>query len=316
MATYVVTGGAGFIGSNLVEELLKRGATARVVDDFSTGSRESLAEAPAWAASGGGRFELLPGDIRDATFCTLALDGADYVLHHAAIPSVPWSVRDPQGTNAVNVTGTLNLLCAARDARVRRFVYASSSAVYGDDLTLPKVETMAPAPVSPYALQKLAGEVYCRLFHRLYQLPTVALRYFNVFGERQDPKSEYAAVVASFVEAFRSRRAPTIHGDGEQTRDFVHVSNAVRANLLACQAGPDALGETFNIACGERISLNRLVAVLAGISGSAAGAEHGPPRPGDVRHSVAALDRAARGLGYRPEVLLEEGLRRLWAHAS
>jgi len=316
MTTWVVTGGAGFIGSNLVEALLRRGEHVRVVDDFSTGRRENLSQAPAWAESGAGRYELFEGDIRDAEFCVRALAGADYVLHQAAIPSVPRSVRNPLGTNAVNVTGTLNLLCAVRDTAVRRFVYASSSSVYGESQSLPKVETMPPSPVSPYALQKLTGEIYCRLFHRLYQVPTVALRYFNVFGPRQDPAGEYAAVVASFLDALRSGREPTIHGDGEQTRDFTYVTNAVRANLLACEAGPEALGEAFNIACGERISLNRLLAVLASVAGVVPSAKHGPPRPGDVRDSLAGLDRSRERLGYRPEVGLEEGLRRLWEHAS
>ncbi|MDX1387689.1 MAG: SDR family oxidoreductase [Acidobacteriota bacterium] len=312
MATFLVTGGAGFIGSNLVEAILRRGDSARVLDDFSTGRRENLADTAAWASEGGGSFDLITGDIRDAATCRTATEGVDFVLHQAAIPSVQRSVQDPVTTNEVNVAGTLNLLTAARDAGVRRFVFASSSSLYGDSETLPKVETMPPAPISPYGLQKLTGETYCRLFHALYGLPTVALRYFNVFGPRQDPTSEYSAVIPKFVTAIREDRAPTIYGDGEQTRDFTHISNAVSANLLACEATNGALGEAYNAACGDRISLNQLVETLAGFAGKKVVPEHAPPRPGDIKHSLAGIDKAIEKLGYRVEVDVHEGLRRTW----
>jgi nucleoside-diphosphate-sugar epimerase len=312
MAKYLVTGGAGFIGSNLVEAILRRGDDARALDDFSTGRRENLAETAAWAASGGGTFDLIEGDIRDAATCREAVSGVDFVLHQAAIPSVQRSVQDPATTNDVNVTGTLNLLTAAREAGVRRFVFASSSSLYGESETLPKVETMPSAPISPYGLQKLAGESYCRLFHSLYGLPTVALRYFNVFGPRQDPGSEYSAVIPKFVTAIREDRSPIIYGDGEQTRDFTHISNAVRANLLACEAGDDALGEAYNAACGDRISLNQLVEILGKLAGKSVRPEYGPERPGDIKHSLADIDKAADKLGYRIEVDVHEGLRRTW----
>jgi nucleoside-diphosphate-sugar epimerase len=312
MASYLVTGGAGFIGSNLVETLLQRGDDVRVIDDFSTGRRENLARVDEWAGEGGGRYRLVEGDIRDAGTCREAMSGVDYVLHQAAIPSVQRSVDDPVRTNSVNVAGTLNLLIAARECKVRRFVSASSSSLYGESETLPKVESMPTAPLSPYALQKLAGETYCRQFFKLYELPTVALRYFNVFGPRQDPTSEYSAVIPRFMSAIREGRRPTIHGDGEQTRDFTFVANAVRANLLACEAGEGALGEAFNIACGERISLNKLLEILAEFHGTKVEADYGPPRPGDVRHSLAGIDHAAELLGYRPEVSVHDGLRRTW----
>jgi nucleoside-diphosphate-sugar epimerase len=310
MARYVVTGGAGFIGSNLVEALLGQGHTVRALDDLSTGRRENLSRAAAWAAAGGGRFELVEGDIRDRAACVAALEGYEFVLHMAAIPSVQRSVGDPVGTHAVNVLGTLHVLEAARRAGVQRVVFASSSSVYGESETLPKVETMAPAPISPYGLQKLAAETYCRLYHRLYGLPTVALRYFNVFGPRQDPSSEYAAVVPRFIAAVREGRAATVYGDGEQTRDFTFVANVVQANLRACAADPAACGEAYNIACGERTSLNALLARIGELTGRPVRAEHLPPRAGDIRHSLAAIDRAADRLGYRPALDLAEGLKR------
>jgi nucleoside-diphosphate-sugar epimerase len=312
MARFLVTGGAGFIGSNLVEAILRQGDDARALDDFSTGRRENLTETGLWASSGGGSFELIEGDIRDADTCRQAVDGVDFVLHQAAIPSVQRSVQDPVTTNGVNVTGTLNLLTAARAAGVRRFVFASSSSLYGESETLPKVETMPPAPISPYGLQKLAGESYCRLFHALYGMPTVALRYFNVFGPRQDPGSEYSAVIPKFVTAIREDRSPTIYGDGEQTRDFTHIANAVRANLLACEAAEDALGEAYNAACGDRISLNQLVEILAKLAGKSVRPEYGPERPGDIKHSLADIGKATDKLGYRIEVDVHEGLRRTW----
>jgi len=312
MALFLVTGGGGFIGSNLAEAILENGDSVRVLDDFSTGRRENLAEAPAWARAGGGSFEVVEGDIRDADICRVATEGADYVLHQAAIPSVQRSIEDPASSNAVNVTGTLNLLLAARDAGVKRFVSASSSSLYGESEVLPKVETMTPRPISPYALQKLAGETYCRLFHSLWGVPTVALRYFNVFGPRQDPGSEYSAVVPRFVTAIKKGERPIIYGDGEQTRDFTFVSNAVRANLQACEAGEAALGEAYNVACGYRISLNRLVEILAGLAGVAVEPEHAAPRPGDIRDSLADIAKAGELIGFRPEVGVEEGLSRVW----
>jgi nucleoside-diphosphate-sugar epimerase len=313
MATYVVTGGGGFIGSNLVEVLLARGQRVRVLDDFSTGRRENLAEAPAWANRGGGAFELLEGDIRDADTCRRAVEGADYVLHQAAMPSVQRSVKDPVSSNAVNVAGTLNVLVASRDAKVKRVVFASSSSLYGESETLPKVETMPSAPISPYGLQKLAGETYCGLFWRLYGLPTVALRYFNVFGQRQDPGSEYSAVIPKFIRAIKAGKTPTVFGDGEQTRDFSFIDNVVGANLAACEAGEGAFGLAFNIACGERISLNDLVRQLGEFAGRDVSPAYAPARAGDIRHSLAGIERAERLLGYRPSVDVREGLRRTWA---
>ena len=312
MAAFLVTGGGGFIGSNLVESLLGKGETVRVLDNFATGRRANLEAAPAWARSGGGAFELLEGDIRDPAACRRAVADVDYVLHQAAIPSVQRSVQDPIASNEVNVTGTLNLLIAARDAAVKRFVMASSSSLYGESETLPKVESMAPAPISPYGLQKLAGETYCGIFHRLYGLPTVALRYFNVFGPRQDPTSEYSAVIPRFITALRSGTAPTIYGDGEQTRDFSHIANVVHANLRACEAGEAALGGAYNIACGERISLNDLVRILAGFAGRAVTPTYAAHRPGDIKHSLAGIDRARDLLDYRPSVSVREGLKRTW----
>jgi len=310
VSRFVVTGGGGFIGSNLVEALLLEGHQVVALDDFSTGRRPNLAEAPRWAARGRTEFRLVEGDIRDAACCREALSGADFVLHKAAIPSVQRSVVDPLLTNAVNLGGTLQLLEAARRAGVKRFVFASSSSLYGDSETLPKVESMTPAPISPYGLQKLAAETYCRLYHGLYGLPTVALRYFNVFGPRQNPASEYAAVIPRFIAAAREGGRATVFGDGEQTRDFTFVQNVVQANRLACAAPLAACGLAYNIACGERISLNRLLLQIGEIVGSEVEAEHVDPRPGDIRHSLAGIELAGRLLGYRPGPGLAEGLRR------
>jgi len=312
MAQFVVTGGGGFIGSNLVESILAKGDRVRVLDNFATGRRSNLEAAEAWAKAGGGAFEMFEGDIRDLATCRRAISGCDYVLHQAAIPSVQRSVKDPIGSNEVNVAGTLNLLVAARDEKVKRFVMASSSSLYGESETLPKVETMAPAPISPYGLQKLAGETYCGIFHRLYGLPAIALRYFNVFGPRQDPGSEYSAVIPKFISAIKRGQTPTIYGDGEQTRDFSYIANVVQANLKACEAGPAAHGGAFNIACGERISLNELVAILAGFAGRPVQASYAPHRPGDIKHSLAGIDRAKDLLGYRPAVSVRDGLRKTW----
>ncbi len=306
----LVTGGGGFIGSNLVEALLARGDEVLVLDNFATGRRENLARAPEWAAAGGGRYRLLEGDIRDEATVKRAIAGREVVLHQAAIPSVARSVEDPMTSHTVNVDGTLTLLLAARDAGVRRFVMASSSSLYGESETLPKVETMAPDPISPYGLDKLAGETYCRLFTRLYGLPTVSLRYFNVFGPRQNPRSEYAAVVPRFIEAALRGEQPTIYGDGQQTRDFTFVENVVAANLLSAEAVEEACGQAYNVACGERISLLDLAAAINRLTGSQVGPRHAPPRAGDIRHSLADISKAERALGYRPAVDLEAGLAR------
>ena len=312
MSLFLVTGGGGFIGSNLVEVLLARGDAVRVLDNFATGRRSNLDSATSWAKAGGGSFELLEGDVRDLATCRRAVAGADYVLHQAAIPSVQRSVMDPVGSNDVNVSGTVNLLVAARDEKVKRFVMASSSSLYGESEVLPKVETMAPAPISPYGLQKLAGETYCGLFHRLYGLPAIALRYFNVFGPRQDPTSEYSAVIPLFITAIKRGTQPTIFGDGEQTRDFSYIANVVQANLRSCEAGPAAHGGAFNIACGERISLNELVGILGEFAGRKVQPNYAPHRPGDIKHSLAGIEMAQRFLGYDPDVSVREGLRRTW----
>ena len=312
MALFTVTGGGGFIGSNLVEAILAKGDRVRVLDNFETGRRANLESAPAWAKAGGGSFELLEGDIRDLGTCRKAVAGADYVLHQAAIPSVQRSVGDPLGSNDVNISGTLNLLVASRDEKVKRFTMASSSSLYGESETLPKVETMAPDPISPYGLQKLAGETYGGIFHRLYGLKTIGLRYFNVFGPRQDPTSEYSAVIPKFITAIKAGARPTIYGDGEQTRDFSYIANIVHANLMACEAGPDAHGGAFNIACGERISLNELVQILGTFAGRKVEPIYAPHRPGDIKHSLAGIEKAKRLLGYRPEVSVRDGLRKTW----
>ena len=312
MSLYVVTGGGGFIGSNLVEAILTRGDSARVLENFSTGRRSNLEAAGSWAKAGGGTYELVEGDIRDLATCRRAIAGADYVLHQAAIPSVQRSIEDPVGSNEVNVGGTLNVLVACRDEKVKAFVMASSSSLYGESETLPKIETMPPAPISPYGLQKLAGETYAGLFHRLYGLPTIALRYFNVFGPRQDPTSEYSAVIPRFITAIKGGTRPTIFGDGEQTRDFSFIANIVHANLRACAAGPAAHGDAFNIACGERISLNELVGFLGEFAGRSVKPVYAPHRPGDIMHSLAGIEKARQTLGYRPDVSVREGLRRTW----
>jgi nucleoside-diphosphate-sugar epimerase len=302
MALYLVTGGAGFIGSALVRRLLELGERVRVVDNFSTGLRVNLAEVR-------GRIELLEGDLADEAVAREGAVGADYILHQAAIPSVPRSIEDPVSSNRANVTATLNLLVAARDAGVKRFVYASSSSAYGDSETLPKVETQPDNPISPYALTKLAGEKYAVIFHRIYGLSTVSLRYFNVFGPRQNPDSPYSGVISRFMSAALSGRRPTVHGDGEQSRDFTFVDNVVSANLLACQAG-GVSGVVFNVGTGERHTLNDLLRSLSTILGRDLSPEYVAPRPGDVRHSLADIGRARQRLGYEVKVRFEEGLRR------
>jgi nucleoside-diphosphate-sugar epimerase len=302
MTFYLVTGGAGFIGSHLAEELVRRGARVRVADDFSTGRRANLAHLPG--------VEVLEGDLADLDVARRAVgDGVEYVLHQAAIPSVPRSVTDPVASNRANVDATLNVLVAARDAGVRRVVYAGSSSAYGDAAALPKREDMPAAPLSPYALQKLVGEQYARLFTALYGLETVTIRYFNVFGPRQDPSSPYSGVISLFIRALVEGRRPVIHGDGGQTRDFTYVANVVDGVLRACHA-PGVSGRVINLATGGRISLNRLLAAVAEIVGAAAEADYGPPRAGDVRDSQADITLARERLGYAPLVDFEDGLRR------
>jgi UDP-glucose 4-epimerase len=312
--TYLVTGGGGFIGSNLVEALLRRGRSVRVLDNFATGRRENLRETDPWCRAGGGTFELVEGDIRNEADLARALEGVEIVLHQAAIPSVARSVKDPLTSHTVKVDGTLKLLLACRDRNVKRLVFASSSSVYGETEVLPKVETMPTAPVSPYALDKLAGETYWRLFHRLFGLPTIALRYFNVFGPRQDPASDYAAVIPKFITLMASGRPATIEGDGRQSRDFTFVENVVAGNLAAAEAPESACGEVYNVACGDRMDLLALVSYLNESLGTNLEPTFGPPRPGDVRHSQAGIDRAREAFGYEPLVSTAEGLRRTVEH--
>jgi len=303
LATYLVTGGAGFIGSHIVDELLRRGEKVRVLDNLSTGKRENLAHCLE-------RIEFLEEDIRDLDACRRACEGVDFVLHQAALGSVPRSLEDPLTSHEVNVTGTVKMLLAAREAGVKRFVYAASSSTYGDHPGLPKVEERIGRPLSPYAVTKYADELYAQVFGRCYGVETVGLRYFNVFGPRQDPFSQYAAVIPLFVSALLRGEAPTINGDGEQTRDFTFVANAVAANLLACKAPAEAIGEVFNVACHEQISLNQLYGRLQSLLGTEIPVVHGPPRAGDVRHSLADIEKARRLLGYSAEIKFEEGLQR------
>ena len=297
----LVTGGGGFIGSHLVERLLALGHEVRVLDSFATGRRENIAHLA--------EVDLIEGDIQSYERTHAATRECDAVLHQAALPSVPRSVQDPLMTNVANVTGSLNLLLAARDNGVRRVVYASSSSVYGPTEVLPKEESQRPAPISPYAVSKLAGEGYCHAFSSIYGLECIALRYFNVFGPLQDPNSQYSAVIPRFIAAGLEGRRPTIFGDGEQSRDFTYVDNVVDANLLALESD-NGVGEVFNIACGERVTLNQMVAHLSEALGTPIDAEHRPPRTGDVRHSHADIGRARSTLGYEPSVLFAEGLRR------
>jgi len=302
MARYLVTGGAGFIGSHLVETLVARGEDVVVLDSLATGDIGNLASVLK-------DIQFLQADLRDLGAVRRASRDVDYVLHQGALPSVPRSVQDPIGSNEANVSGTLNVLVAARDAAVRRVIYAGSSSAYGDTPTLPKREDMPPNPLSPYAISKYTGELYCQVFARLYPIETVVLRYFNVFGPRQDPTSQYAAVIPKFLTALQSGQPPTIFGDGEQSRDFTYVANVVKANLLACEAQA-ATGRVINIACGERVSLNQLVTSMQHILGVDTAPTYGPSRPGDVKHSLADIGLARQLLGYHPEVCLEEGLRR------
>jgi nucleoside-diphosphate-sugar epimerase len=299
---YLVTGGAGFIGSHIVEALLKKGGKVRVLDNFSTGKRDNLAPFTR-------DVRLIEGDVRDTDAVLKAVQGVDVVFHEAAVPSVPRSVREPQFTHDVNVNGTLNLLTAAKENGVSRFVYAASSSAYGDTPTLPKVEEMAPAPLSPYAIQKLTGEYYTRVFYLVYGLPTVALRYFNVFGPRQDPESEYAAVIPKFITRMMDNKRPIIYGDGAQTRDFTYIENVVSANLLAAER-PQCLGEVMNISTGQRLDLITLARSIGDVMGVSIEPVFEPARDGDIKHSYGDISRAERLLGFAVGVGLEEGLSR------
>jgi UDP-N-acetylglucosamine/UDP-N-acetyl-alpha-D-glucosaminouronate 4-epimerase len=299
---YLVTGGAGFIGSHLVRRLVVNGAEVRVVDNLTTGDLSRLKDLSA-------SIEFIEGDLSNDRVSEAAVNGVDFVFHQAAVPSVQRSVRDPITTNRANVTATLNLLESCRRAKIRRFVFAASSSAYGDTEVLPKIETMSPNPLSPYALQKWAGERYCKLYFDLYGLQTVSLRYFNVFGPQQDPHSEYSAVIPKFISALFARQPITVYGDGEQSRDFTYVENVVDANMAALHAH-GAPGHVFNIGSGERISLNRLIKVLEDMLGTIATVRYTESRPSDVRHSLADITLARQILGYNPTVLIEEGLRR------
>jgi nucleoside-diphosphate-sugar epimerase len=299
----LVTGGAGFIGSNLADELIRRSAKVTIIDNLSTGSRENLAEI-------GGDFEFIEADLNDDAALTKAVEGVDVVFHQAALPSVPRSVENPVETHQACVNATFNLLVKARDAGVRRLIYAASSSAYGDQETLPKVETMRPEPLSPYAAAKLVGEYYCRVFTEVYGLETYSLRYFNVFGPRQNPSSAYSGVISRFIDALMRNETPIIYGDGEQTRDFTYIANVVQANLNAAEAGR-GIGEVMNVANGERVSLNELLSVLKKITGrTESEPQYLEARKGDVKHSQADNTRAVECLGYEKLVGLEEGLRR------
>jgi len=304
MCTYLITGIAGFIGSSLARAVLAQGDEVRGIDNLSTGKKENIAEIL-------GRIDFCEADLLDLRVVESVCAGVDYVLHQAAIPSVPRSVLDPLGSNRANVDATVNLLVAARNAKVKRVVYAASSSAYGDTPTLPKHEDMPPNPISPYAVAKLAGEYYMTSFYRCYGLETVCLRYFNIFGPRQDPTSPYSGVLAKFITQMLNGEQPTIFGDGTQSRDFTYVDNAVEANLLACKAlASEVAGSVFNVAIGRRADLNEAFRLLKKLTGYSGDVKYGPERAGDVKHSLADISRAEKHLGYRPRVNFEEGLRR------
>ncbi|HKN24138.1 MAG TPA: SDR family oxidoreductase [Candidatus Acidoferrum sp.] len=299
---YLVTGGAGFIGSNTVDELVRRGHSVVVLDDLSSGKEENLAEIRS-------KITFVKGSVTDIESVQKAMHQAEYVIHLAARTSVPRSVKDPLDTNRINVEGTLNVLVAARDNKVKRVVFAASSSAYGETPTLPKTEAMQPQPISPYGVSKFVGELYAQTFGRCYGLENVSVRYFNIFGPRQDPDSPYSGVLSRFATAFLEEQPPVVYGDGEQTRDFTFVDNAVQANLLACEA-PGVSGEVFNIGTGTRISLNQTLELFRRISGNRLEAKYDPPREGDIRDSQADISKARESLGYEPTVLFEEGLER------
>lgn len=302
---FVVTGGAGFIGSNTVDELIRRGHSVVVLDDLSAGKEENLAEVRS-------KISFIKGSITDLDVVRKAMHEADYVLHLAARTSVPRSVKDPIETNRVNIDGTLNVLVAARDAKVKRIVFAASSSAYGETPSLPKLETMQPAPISPYGVTKYVGELYAQVFGRAYGLENVSLRYFNVFGPRQDPNSPYSGVLSKFCTAFLEGTQPAIFGDGEQSRDFTYIENVVQANLLACEA-PSASGKVFNVGTGSRFTLNQTLAMLQRISGANVEAKYEPAREGDIRDSQADITQGREILGYNPTVEFEEGLERTFS---
>ena len=302
MPTYLVTGGAGFIGSHLVEFLLAQGGQVRILDDFSTGRRENITPFLK-------RIVLFEGDLCDEDLVARATKGADFVFHQAAIPSVARSVSEPLASNRANVEGTLNLLVASEKAKVKRFVYASSSSVYGSAGPLPRTEDLPLDPISPYGVSKLAGECYARVWSQLFGLETVVLRYFNIFGPRQNPQAQYAAVIPKFISAVLNARPPTIYGDGEQSRDFTYVENVVLANWLAIHSS-SVSGEVFNVACGERTTVNQLARLINEIVGTNLKSIHSEPRPGDVPHSYADITKARRLLGFEPGIDLKEGLKK------
>ncbi len=303
--SYLVTGGAGFIGSHIAETLLKQGASVRIFDNLATGRPHNLEVLRAY----GTNVEIVNGDLRDMSAVKIAVEGREVVFHQGALASVPRSISDPVTSLETNINGTQNVLLAARDAGVRRVVYASSSSVYGNTPTLPKHEEMPSQPMSPYALQKLTGELLCGIFTRIYGLETVALRYFNVFGPRQDPTSEYAAVLPRFLTALLEGKRPIVFGDGEQTRDFTFIENVVQANLLAATA-PDANGQAMNIGCGTSISLNEVLVMAGSLLHRTVNADYREARPGDVRDSLADISKARRLLGYTPQIDFREGLAR------
>ena len=299
----LVTGGAGFIGSHIVTRLLELGHDVRVLDNFATGKRSNVVAI-------GDRIELIEGDIRSYHIVREAVEGVDVIFHEAALPSVPRSINDPITTHEVGVNGTLNILQSARECRVGRVIFASSSSIYGNNPTLPKHEELMPAPASPYAVAKLTGENYFQVFHQLYGLETVALRYFNVFGPRQDPTSQYSAVIPRFIQMMRRGERPTIYGDGEQSRDFTYVDNVVHANLLVATAETGVAGRVFNAACHDQITLNGLVRALNDAIGTTIEPIYTESRLGDVRHSFAAIDRLREAVGYEPQVSFQDGIRR------
>src|ERR1700729_139931 len=301
MAIYLITGIAGFIGSSLARAILAQGDNVRGIDNFSTGKRGNIAELL-------DRIDVREADLLNLDAMQSACMGVDYVLHQAAIPSVPKSVLDPIGSNQANVDGTVNVLVAARDAKVKRVVYAASSSAYGDTPTLPKHEAMIPDPISPYAVANLASEHYMISFFRCYGLETVSLRYFNIFGPHQDPSSQYSGVLAKFISQMLRGEQPTIFGDGEQSRDFTYIDNAVEANLLSCHAAPQAAGKVFNVATGRRVTLNETFQLLRGMTSYKGQPSYGPERGGDIKHSLADISQAEKYLGYKPKVDFEQGL--------